>query len=183
MDCPLKLFFIGNDVLFLFLCFFLNYLFKHFLLPFEQHLPRWEVELNLALFVHMFVDVFFNLVVERAFFEVEVGVHHGSVDVYNVSSVFLFVKDVTSAVEFLLQEGVCKGEFIHFLPFLCVPGQVFGPLVYVKLFDFYPCFLGRLRIRALILFLVVLLLLVLCRAIIDLLFTCHFFFIQFSQSD
>jgi hypothetical protein len=92
----------------------------------------------------MFVDVFFDLVVERAFFEVEVRVHHGSVDVYNVGSVFLFVKDVAFAVEFLLQERVCNGEFIHFLPFLCVPSQVFRPLVYVKLLYFYPCFLGRL---------------------------------------
>lgn len=94
----------------------------------------------------MFIDVLFYLIVERAFFEIEIGVDHGSVDVYYIWSVFLFVEDVAFAVKFLLEKSVEKGEFIHFLPIHCVPGQVLWPLVYVEFLDFYSSFLWRLRI-------------------------------------
>jgi hypothetical protein len=52
----------------------------------------------------MFVNVFVDLIVERAFFEIKVRVNHRSVDVNDVSCVLFFVKKVASAVQLLLQK-------------------------------------------------------------------------------
>ncbi len=182
MDCPFQLFLVRNDFFLLFLNFFLIYFFKHFLLSFEKHLSWWKVELHLALFVHVFVNVLVDLVVEWAFLEVEVRVDHRSVDVNYVGCFFFFVKNVTFAVQLFLQEWVDEWKFVNFLPFFCNPCQILWPLVYVEFLNFYPSFLCRLWIRAFILLFAVFLFSVFRWAMLGLLFAYHLLFIQLSQS-
>ena len=89
----------------------------------------------------MLVNIFFHLIVERSFFEIQIRVYHCSVHVQQVVSIIFFIENVTLAIDFLLQKSVVEWNLIDFLPLLNIKAKVFGPLVNVEFLYFNASFL------------------------------------------